>query len=144
MSGEVWAITSGAYDSYQVHCIYSKRKDARNAVKLMGSRYSVERLPLMTAQPTQITFHARQADIFDEGIAGETCSYTFQEWDVDLSYPGDNVPARVTWRRVGAARGGVLRVCGTDESLVQSRFYEYRAALLADHVLRNKREFTRK
>jgi hypothetical protein len=143
VSTDVWAVTSGSYDSYQVHCVYSKRKDARDAVKLMGSRYSVERLPLRTTQPTQITIHFRRADIFDEGIAGETRSYTVQEWDVDLTYPEDNVPARVAWRRVGGARGGVLQVCGTDEALVQSRFYDYRDALLADHVLRTKRGFTK-
>lgn len=145
MSAEtVYVISSGSYSDYRVHAVVKGGvKDAQRLVdRANGIRdsyhddYTVESLPVVTADVERVSILSLQENIWDDGTTTELHERTSVEWPFDTMYD----LADLSWRWVRAPmhknRGGRLEVRGTDHERVRKVFSDRRAALMTDDALR--------
>lgn len=152
--GEVWAVVKGDYSDYRVMCV-CPTKDRATLVAAAyntaddedGYRWGearVESLLWLDREPKKIIVYTRTVTVWDDGTTSDQGERQRVEWEIDMLYPEQVRPA--SWRWVRAPmhkdKGGRLDVAGTDKRRVGKVFSEKRAQLIADDVMRARREIT--
>lgn len=147
--GHVWLVSSGSYSDYRVLCAAPSKKAAQDIVRTLNAadewaEYFAEQVPVIE-QAERVTVYALEAIIADAGTVREELVCDRDEWNVDPLYPERRRPVTVRWVRAPCynGRAGRLEVYGTDQERVRKTFSDMKAQLLADPVLRKRREFTR-
>lgn len=149
MSDQVWLVSSGTYSDYRVHCAAPSKKSAKDIVTTLNeadewTKYFAEPVPVIE-KAERITVYGLEAVIEDAGTVREESVRDRDEWNVEPLYPDRLRPVTVRWVRAPCynGRAGRLEVYGTDRERVRKTFSDVKAQLLADPVLRKRREFTR-
>lgn len=149
MSDRVWLVSSGSYSDYRVLCAAPSKKAAQDIVDALNAtdewaEYFVEQVPVIE-HAERVTVYGLEAIITDAGTVREESVRDRDEWNVNPLYPERLRPVTVRWVRapIYNGRAGRLEVYGTDQERVRKTFSDMKAQLLADPVLRKRREFTR-
>lgn len=148
----VWLIESGSYSDYRVHAACPDKKTAERIAEELNNSgrdaysdsFSVSVVPLVT-EVRMVTTYRIECDVWDNGTTGAPRETSRTEWEGDLLYPEHARPLGKRWVRapIHRGRGGRLEVFGTDQERVRRVFSDTRARLIADPVLRARREFNR-
>lgn len=128
----VYAITSGEYSDYSVHCVCPTKEDADQVAEKLNSikeayrdSFMVLELPMVTGDIEKYTVLYITEPIYDNGVPS-----TAQETE-DTDYHLHDAP-RVQWRWFrGSGPYGTLHVWGRDVKRVRKVFSEKRAAIVA-------------
>ena len=146
MADVMYAIVSGEYSDYQVHCVCPTKEDAEDIVaranvdKSPYYAYRVEEMPVCDRSIQQVVTLQLQTTIWDNGEETDTRENTYIEWPFDTMY---GAPV-IRWRWVRApmhhGEGGWLEVMGTDHERVRKVYGELRARLQHDDAFRMERE----
>ena len=144
----LWAVTKGDYSDYHVLCVCPSKELAETVKRAYdgdedswGSA-NVEAMLFLNREPQKITTHHRFVTIWDEGTTTDQGERQRDEWEFDLLYPEDRKPVHWRWVRAPMhnGKGGRLEVSGTDPKRVGKVFTEKRAQLIADSVMRSRKE----
>lgn len=145
----VWVVSSGSYSDYQVHCAAPSERAAKEIAAALNadeewSNFMVEALPVI-ARAEQVTIYGNEAVITDDATVTDESVRDRKEWNVNPLYPERFRPVTVRWVRAPCYnnRAGRLEVHGLDEGRVRKTFSDMKAQLLADPVLRKRKEFRR-
>lgn len=145
---KVWAVSSGEYSDYSVHCICLSEEDAnivagkiralKNDGMAWGQDGEVESFPLINRDIESIDILKLQIEIYDDG---STQSYK-EDHEYNLWFLAWQPIVDVQWRWVRPmiqhGIGGRLEVLGTDHERVHRVFSDRKAQLLAEDAFRMK------
>lgn len=108
----MYALTSGSYSDYQVHCVFEREDDAEAAAAL-GGDYEVVGLPLYRAgeRPTRVITHWQaEARLYDETplrVEGmHTHATTHWSWEGEPQYGPDRPRFGLLWIPPRSDRAG--------------------------------------
>lgn len=144
-----WAVSKGSYSDYGVLCICPDKKtaeriahDVNAAESSYGEPAFVEQIPFL-AESRMVQTYGLECEVWDNGTTSETRERNRVEHEADMLYPEHNRPVMKRWVRAPMYhnKGGRLEVFGTDRERVRRVFSDTRAQLVADPVLRKRREF---
>lgn len=147
MSDKAWAVSKGSYSDYGVLCICPDRETAeRIARDVNADQHSygeafVEQISFLTESRTVQTY-GLECEVWDNGTTSETRERDMVEHEANMLWPERNRPVTKRWVRAPMYHntGGRLEVYGTDQERVRRVFSDTRAQLVADPVLRKRRE----
>jgi hypothetical protein len=129
---KIWAVSSGEYSDYRVHCICASEEIAEDAVKKMGG--FAEEFHLLENFVEPVQFLNLILYFNEDGGTTEERSHSSNEWPF---YARAEIDCGWSWSSSGGR--GILSVWGVNKGRVGKVYTEKKAIALTDPVFRGQR-----